>query len=110
MDTTKQIADEFLAWWVEPESNPGFARRFADGFTYRMEPVGPADSEAVWFVEQKLPWSQVEVKSHVVEGDTALIVILGVDPVTNLRHQVRWRLVIRDARIVSVVESSDIIR
>jgi hypothetical protein len=109
MGMTKQIADEFLGWWIDPASNPGFSRRFAHGFTYRKEPVGLADSEAVWFIEQKLPWSKVDVRSKKAEGDTALILIEGVDPVTDLRHEIRWELVVRGERIVSVVERVDTI-
>ncbi|QSQ21768.1 hypothetical protein JY651_42560 [Pyxidicoccus parkwayensis] len=109
MGTTKQLADEFLGWWSNPESNPGFPRRFAQGFTFTMEPVGLADSGAVWLIEQAPPWSEVKVKSQEVEGDTARIVIEGVDPVTLLRLEISWKLVIQEERIVSVLQHGRIL-
>ncbi|WP_147448680.1 hypothetical protein [Corallococcus terminator] len=109
MDEINQIADEFLQWWIDPRSLPGFSGRFAPGFSFRMEPVGLADEDAVWFAEQKLPWSGVEVKERVIAGDEAVLVLEGEDPVTALRHRVSLRIVVQEGRIASVLETFEAI-
>ncbi|MFP2905392.1 hypothetical protein ACLESD_10110 [Pyxidicoccus sp. 3LFB2] len=109
MNETKRLATEFLQWWVNPQSSPGFSSQFMPGFVFRMEPVGLADQDAVWLVEQKLPWSGVEVKSQHIEGEMAVLVIEGVDPVTELRHRVGFSIVVRAGRIASVTERIEIL-
>ncbi|WP_147443719.1 hypothetical protein [Corallococcus sicarius] len=105
-----QLVDEFLQWWINPRALPDFSGRFAPGFSFRKEPVGLADEDAVWFVEQKLPWSGIEVKERVIEGDTAVLVLEGEDRVTELRHRATLKVVVRSGRIASVVETLEVIK
>ncbi|RYZ17655.1 MAG: hypothetical protein EOO70_01305 [Myxococcaceae bacterium] len=105
MDDTGQLIDAFLRWWIDPRSIPGFSSRFVTGFSFQTKPAGLVDEDAVWFVEQRMPWSGVEVKKRVIEGDSAIVVLEGEDPVTALRHRVTFRIVVSGRQISSVLES-----
>ncbi|MFP2926207.1 hypothetical protein ACLESO_13515 [Pyxidicoccus sp. 3LG] len=109
MNATKQLAADFLRWWMDPGSHPDFRSQFAPGFSYRKEPVGLSDEDAVWLIEQSLPWEEVQVKSLAFEGDTAVLEIEGIDPVTRLRHRKDLRIVIQGNSVVSVVERGEIL-
>jgi hypothetical protein len=109
VDDSEQVASDFLRWWANPTSVPGLRSRFEPGFTYQMEPAGLSGDYAVWLIEQSPPWEHVDVKSCSITGDTAALVVEGTDPVTLLRHRVSWSLVIRNGRIASVLERSELL-
>lgn len=104
MQELQQLAAEFVRWWVHPSGMPLFRERFAPGISYQLKPSGLADEEALWLLEQALPWEHVEVKSLAATGDVATVEIEGTDPVTLLRHRVLLTLRVAQGRIVSVVE------
>lgn len=101
------LVEAFLQWWVDPRSVPGFTGRFVPGFTYRMEPSGVEGEDAVWLIEQQLPWVDVRVESRSVEGDTAVLVLEATDPVTDLRRRMTLKVVAQDGCIVAVTQRSE---
>ena len=109
MRQQERLLHSFLSWWTNSESVPNFSECFADDIRYHMEPVGLADRGAIWLVEQSLDWGDVEVLKAKLRGDTGYLAIEGTDPVTGLRHRIRWELVIEGEKILSVLEHSEIL-
>ncbi|RKH72412.1 hypothetical protein D7X96_04830 [Corallococcus interemptor] len=104
MNDIRLTVEAFLQWWSSPKDFPAFSTRFAPGFSYRQEPDGMSDEDAVWFHEEKVPWTGLKVVEQEIAGNTASLVLEGDDPVTLLRMRASLKLMIQGAQVVSVSE------
>lgn len=101
---TSRIADQFLRWRSGIERTPTTRGLLSAGVSYRKVPGGLSDKDAMWFVEQELPWMNVRVKSRTFTSDSARLLVEWSDAVTNLANRTRIRLIIKRNKIVSVDE------
>lgn len=99
----EMIASGFVRWWSDPSRFSGFEEWFGADMSYSME-KGFQDEDALWFIRQKPPWSDLEVESCAASGENIEIVGVGTDLVTLLRHIISWQLTMRNGKIARVLE------
>jgi hypothetical protein len=65
---------------------------------------GFQDEDALWFIRQKPPWTDLEVETAIIDSETVEILGVGTDPVTGLRHTIHWQLIVKNGKITCVIE------
>jgi hypothetical protein len=113
----KRITAQFVGWWADPLRNSDFEKFFIEDLRYSQK-IDTADGEvevfrdedALWFIRQKPAWTDLEARIDSSDSRAVRMTGIGTDPVTGLRHTMRWKLTIEDEKISSVEEISSHLR
>lgn len=102
----RPVISEFLEWWIDPSSNAQFPDRFVRPVRYRRG-GGMDDESALWLIGQSGGQQEVSILSESEEAGCTRLELVCTDPVTLLRHRVRFEIFAERDQILSVVETVD---
>jgi hypothetical protein len=95
-------------WWREP-NNPIESVFVPDLLTSTDDSVGDAHEFIKSARSRIAPWQDLKVLSMISAGSQAAVVFEGVEPFTLLWHRVAWHVAVKNQRVASIWQVTEII-